>query len=70
MSRIFAAVTLATVMLLGVAVLSAAYEDVDSDATAFEDITEIFATSIELTMLVPIALLIGLLLAALGVLAR
>lgn len=70
MSRIFAAVALASVLLIGAGALTAADDSVDSESELLNDILQMFATSLELSALLPLALLVGLLLATLGVFGR
>ena len=70
MSRIFAAVAVGVALLGGAAAISAAIDESGSEADAFDPIAEFFSTGLELGILVPLALIIGLLLATLGVMAR
>ena len=70
MSRIFAIATIGTVLLVGTAAIGSAAENSGSEAELLDDILAIFATSLEIGALVPIALAVGLVIAVLGVMAR
>jgi len=70
MSRIFAAVATGAALLIGVAAVGSALDSSDSDAAELDPIAEIFATGLELGVIVPMLLIIGLLIATLGVMAR
>jgi len=68
MSRIVAAVTVGATLLIGSAALGSALEE--TDAGLADDLAPLFSTGFELGSVVPILLLVGLLIAALGVMAR
>lgn len=70
MSRIFALTAIATVLLVGTAAIGSAAENSGSQAELLDDIVAIFATSLEIGALVPIALAVGLVIGVLGVMAR
>lgn len=70
MTRIFAIATIGTVLLVGTAAIGSAAENSGSEAELLDDIVAIFATSLEIGALVPIALAVGLVIAVLGVMAR
>jgi len=70
MTRIFALATIGTVLLVGTAAIGSAAENSGSEAELLDDIVAIFATSLEIGALVPIALAVGLVIAVLGVMAR
>ena len=70
MSRIFAIATIGTLLLVGTAAIGSAAENSGSEAELLDDILAIFATSLEIGALVPIALAVGLVIAVLGVMAR
>ena len=70
MTRIFAIATIGTVLLVGTAAIGSAAENSGSEAELLDDILAIFATSLEIGALVPIALAVGLVIAVLGVMAR
>lgn len=71
MSRIFAAVAVGTVLLIGSAAMGSALDNSDVNSSVLDGIVEMFSTGFELGgLLVPLALLVGLLLATAGVFAR
>ena len=71
MSRIFAAVTVVALALVGTAAMSASYEanNVSNSTAPAHDLMPMVATGLDITALVPIVLLVGLALAAAGVLS-
>jgi len=71
MSRIFAAVTVVTLALVGTAAMSASYEsnDIANASAPAHDLAPMMATGLDITALVPVVLLVGLALAAAGVLS-
>lgn len=70
MSRIFAAAALATIVLAGSVGLSVAHDESGAESEQMDGIVELFAAGLEPTVVLPIAILAGLALASLGVLAR
>ena len=70
MSRIFATVALATVLLGGAVALGVAQDESGSESEQVDEIAEIFATSIDISVWLPLVLVVGLMLATLGVFAR
>ena len=70
MTRIFAAVTLATVMLISTAAMHSAFASSGADNESLDNIAAMFSTGIEVSALLPIVLLVALLIAGMGVLAR
>lgn len=71
MSRIFAAVTVVALALVGTAAMSASYEtnNISNTTAPAHDLMPVIATGLDISALVPIALLVGLALAAAGVLS-
>ena len=57
-------------MLIGAAAFASASDSTESESELLNDITEIFATQLEIASLLPLVLLAGLLIASLGVLSR
>lgn len=70
MSRIFALVTVGTVLFVGAAALGSATENSGSNSELMTDMVGIFGSGLEIGALVPLVLVIALMFGVLGVLAR
>lgn len=70
MSRIFAAVALSTILFAGAAAIGIAEQNSGSESETLDGIAQLFATGLDASVVVPMALLVGLALATLGVFAR
>lgn len=70
MSRIFAAVALSTILLAGAGAIGIAEQESGSESETLDGITQLFASGLDAAVVIPIALLAGLVLATLGVFAR
>ncbi len=68
MSRIFALVTVVGGLLLATAAWGAAYETTEASDPLLDDVLAIFGTGVDIALLVPLALAVGLVLAAIGAL--
>ena len=70
MSRIFVLVALSTVLLVGAAAIGSSADNTETSNPLQDDLLQIFATGLDLTALVPLVLIVGLIIATLGVFAR
>jgi hypothetical protein len=70
MSRIFALVSVATMLLIGSAAFGASYESSSANSTVQTQMVELLGTGLDIGSLIPLILLAGLMMAVLGVLAR
>jgi len=70
MSRIFALMTVGIVLLAGGTAVSVGYQESGASSAQLDGIAQLFATGIEISTILPIAMAVGLVLASLGVLAR
>ena len=70
MTRIFAIATIGTVLLVGTAALGSAAENSGAEAELLDEILGIFAMSLNVASLVPLALVVILFLGVLGVMSR
>jgi len=70
MSRIFAAVSVSTILLVTTAAVGSAITETETEHELFDDVVGIVTTGLDLTTLVPFVLFAALLLAAVGVMAR
>lgn len=70
MSRIFAAVAVSTILLIGAGAIGIANEEADVQSDQMDSIVELFSSTLDLASFVPIVLLIGVALATVGVFAR
>ena len=68
MTRIFAAIGVATVFTGGLGAIALAYDRIDEPGSEADAIASIFGSGIEIGSLVPLILLIALVLVALGLL--
>ena len=68
MSRIFALVTVVGGLLLATAAWAAAYDTTEASDPLLDDVLAIFGTGVDIALLVPLALAVGLVLAAIGAL--
>lgn len=70
MSRIFAAVAVGSVLLTGAAAIGIAEDNSGSDSAQLAEIEQVFATFIDVGVLVPLLVTIALALFAIGVFTR
>ncbi|WP_435551958.1 hypothetical protein [Natrinema sp. CGMCC1.2065] len=70
MTRIFAIVTLGVALLAGGGAISVAYQESSADSAQMDGIAELFASGVEISTILPFVMMVGLVIATLGVLAR
>jgi len=70
MSRIFALVSVSTILLVATVAVGSGITESDAEGEQFDAVTGLIATQMEVTALVPLLLGIALLLAVIGVFAR
>lgn len=70
MSRIFALMSVAIMLLIGSAAFGASYETSSSNSSVQTDMVELLGTGLDIGSLIPLVLLVGMIIAVLGVLAR
>jgi len=70
MTRIFALVTVAGGLLLATAAWGAAYDTTESSDPLLDDILAIFGSGVDVALLVPLVLAVGLVIAVLGTMSQ
>lgn len=70
MSRIIAAVSVALFALVGTAAVGSRYDSLESPSNQTEALIALVGTGLDLTQWLPLILIVGLLIATAGVLAR
>jgi len=70
MTRIFALVTVAGGLLLATAAWGAAYDTTESSDPLLDDILAIFGSGVDVALLVPLVLAVGLVIAVLGAMSQ
>lgn len=70
MTRIFALVTVAGGLLVATAAWAAAYDTTESSDPLLDDILAIFGSGVDVALLVPLVLAVGLVIAVLGAMSQ